>query len=155
MTKKKPKNEKLSKAMMGNQNSVGNKGNTDYRYYETVEEFQQDIDDYFAEEEKKENFPNILGFIAFSRFADRTSLDDYEKYPEFSFALKKLRSRCYADKFQSVAKGKMNVATFIFDAVNNHGMVNTRSDNKNTNTHKGKLSVIQAIEQADKEDGKS
>ena len=49
--------------------------------------------------------------------------------------------RCYAEKMQAAATGKMNPTIFIFDAVNNHGMINTRSDNKNQTDLSGGIKV--------------
>jgi hypothetical protein len=127
----------MAKKMTDKQNKVGRP-----RIYDTPKELQQDVDAYFDDCKEKELLPNVLGFVSFSRFSGRTSVHDYKvTYPEFSTTIKDMLDRCYAEKMQAAATGKMNPTIFIFDAVNNHGMINTRSDNKSQTEHSGGIKV--------------
>lgn len=106
--------------------------------YNTADELQERIDEYFDvqcsvnEKEIPGEIPNVLGLVVFLGFADRGSLLDYEKRSdEFSHTVKRAKARIYNTKMQLAMRGIVNPTIFIFDAVNNHGMVNTRSENKN------------------------
>lgn len=46
-----------------------------------------------------------------------------------------------AQKFQAASTGQVDRTIFIFDAITHHGCVNTRSENKNDTTIKGKVSL--------------
>lgn len=59
-------------------------------YYKSPEELQTAIDAYFDDPE----CPNtITGLAYFLGFADRQSLNDYQERPEYSFIVKRARSR--------------------------------------------------------------
>jgi hypothetical protein len=59
-------------------------------YYKTPEELQTKIDAYFDDDK----CPNtITGLAYFLGFADRQSLNDYEERPEYSFIIKRARTR--------------------------------------------------------------
>jgi hypothetical protein len=106
--------------------------------YATYEELDSKLQEYFAYCEEKGEFPNIAGMTVFCGFATRQSWKDYEKKSDdFLHVIKKAKSQCYNMKFQAAAKGKMDRSIFIFDAVNNHDMFNTRSENKNEQYGKG------------------
>ena len=106
--------------------------------YKTPEQMQERIDAYFEEQcfvdEKgiPGEIPNVLDLVVFLGFAERQSLKDYSKRSEaFSYTIKRAKARIYNAKMQLAMRGVINPTIFIFDAVNNHGMVNTRSENKN------------------------
>lgn len=104
--------------------------------YKTAEELQERIDAYFYEHCKKEDeIPNVLGLVVFLGFSDRCSLSEYERKPEFTHTIKRAKTRIYNEKIQLAMRGAINPTIFIFDAVNNHGMINTRSKSKNDNQY--------------------
>jgi len=69
--------------------------------YNTVEELQEKIDEYFdlikvPEDEKditvhNDNTPTITGLVLYLGFCDRASFYDYEKIDEFSHTIKRAR----------------------------------------------------------------
>lgn len=70
----------------------------------------------------------------------------YEQKKEFKHVIGYIKEWIYNGKFQVALKGDIPVALTIFDAVNNHGMINTRSDNtsNNTNTTDTTVTIQQA-----------
>ena len=105
--------------------------------YKTPEELEQKLDEYFIYCKAEEEFPNIAGMTYFCGFAQRSSWTDYEnKGDKYVHVIKRAKTQCYNLKFQEAAKGKMDRSIFIFDAVNNHDMFNTRSENKSELTGK-------------------
>lgn len=68
------------------------------------------------------DIPDVEGFCDFIG-AWRDLLNEYEKKPEFSVAVKKVKNWIYYRKKQLAMQGKMNPAIFIFDAKNNAGYV--------------------------------
>lgn len=112
--------------------------------YKTPKELQTKIDEYFDYCELVNEFQNILGMVVYLGFADRSSLLDYEqRSDEFFHTVKSAKSKCYALKLQRAMRGEINPTIFIFDSVNNHDMINTRSDNsnRNDNKHSGNVSL--------------
>ena len=100
--------------------------------YKTPEELADKMQEYFDECNGNGDIPNICGMAVFCGFASRSSFCDYEaKSKGFLHVIKKAKSQLYNEKFQKAAKGEMDKTIFIFDAVNNHDMFNTRSENKN------------------------
>lgn len=99
--------------------------------YETPEDLQAKTDEYFEYCKKYDEIPNVLGYTVFLGFADRKSLLEQETRGEdFSHIIKKAKTRMYNEKLQGAMKGKLNPTIFIFDAVNNHGMINRRTEEK-------------------------
>src|SRR5690606_11324115 len=100
-------------APFGNQNAVGNEGGRP-PYYESPEELQQRVDEYFEHIKGKYHYekvevlgkdgepeyitekiwdvnpepPTVTGLTLFLGFSDRSSLKDYEEKVEFSHILK-------------------------------------------------------------------
>jgi len=106
--------------------------------YKTIETLQEAIDNYFAECEEKEHCPNVAGMTVSLGFADPQSLIDQEsRGADFSWIIKRAKRRMWDNKYQFACQGKMNSTIFIFDSINNHGMVNTRSENKSELSGKG------------------
>lgn len=114
----KVKNSKLSKSMEGNQNALGNEGGRP-PIYATPEELQAKCDDYFewvkgeSHSEKRtlthkdgsieeqevnvwDRVPEpltVTGLALHLGFCSRSTLDDYENKPEFSYIIKRARAR--------------------------------------------------------------
>jgi hypothetical protein len=72
--------------------------------------------------------PDVEGFCDFVG-AYRQLLMEYEKKPEFSTTIKKIKNWIYYRKKQMAMQGKMNAAVFIFDAKNNAGYVDRQEMN--------------------------
>lgn len=121
--------------------------------YSDPEEMKLKFDEYFEDCKQTGDIPNIVGMYLYLGFASRQSLTDYEKKGgRFLHVIKQAKSKCYQTKFQKAMKGEINTTVFIFDAVNNHDMFNTRSENKNDNKneHKGNIDLsVNFVESAD------
>ena len=118
--------------------------------YKTAKALEKKASEYFdyCKEEKK--VPNIAGLCWFCDFTDRRSFTEQgERGKDFSDTVKKIKNQLYAEKFDLAATGKMDRTIFIFDAVNNHDMFNTRSENKNDNKHEGNFKGVVRIEYVD------
>lgn len=99
--------------------------------YDTPEQLKTAIDAYFASLEEDKPFPNLPELCANLGFASRQSFLDYEKRSdEFSCVIKNTRERMFGTKLRLAAQGKLNPTMVIFDAVNHHGCVNTKTENK-------------------------
>jgi hypothetical protein len=110
--------------------------------YKTYKELEEKLDDYFLHCKEEDEVPNIVGMALHCGFASRSSFRDYSlRSEEFAHVIKIAKSKCYQIKYQKAIKGELNVPVFIFDAVNNHDMFNTRSENKNDNETKLKGEV--------------
>lgn len=105
--------------------------------YKTPAELQIEVDAYFADCETDQKCPNVMGLTHFLGFAATQSLfDQEERGDEYSAIIKRAKLNMWNEKFQFACEGKMNSTIFIFDSINNHGMVNTRSEGKNELTGK-------------------
>lgn len=60
-------------------------------HYETPEEFDAKVEEYFAQISESGNPVTISGLAYFMGFCDRASLYDYEKRPGFSHSVKRAR----------------------------------------------------------------
>ena len=105
--------------------------------YETPEDLQEAVKRYFDGCEESKECPNVMGLTHSLGFAATQSLlDQEERGEEFSAIIKRAKMFMWNKKFQFASAGKMNPTIFIFDSINNHGMVNTRSEGKNEVTGK-------------------
>lgn len=105
--------------------------------YETPKDLQEAVDCYFAECKEGKKCPNVMGLTYRLGFASHQSLfDQEERGQEFSDIIKRAKMFMWNEKFQFASAGKMNTTIFIFDSINNHGMVNTKSEGKNELTGK-------------------
>jgi hypothetical protein len=115
--------------------------------YNTPEELQKAVDGYFEIHVKADgNIPNMEGLTYFLGFANRSEFGRQAERKGFAPTVNKTRSRIADMKLSAAAKGELNATITIFDLVNNHGYVNTRSDNTSKVEHSGSLTVAQAIE---------
>ena len=121
--------------------------------YKTHEELAEKLEEYFEHCEKEDEVPNIAGMTYFCGFSSRSSWRDYEnKSDEFAHVIKKAKNRSYNIKCQMAMKGKIDRTIFIFDAVNNHDMFNTRTENKNDSTLKANIDTKWEVEFKNAED---
>ena len=111
--------------------------------FKTPQALQRKFEEYFLFCEIAERVPNIMGMCVFLE-CDRDSLLYYEKKDDFLGIIKAAKERAYDEKFQAVFQGKGNPTVFIFDAINNHGMINTRSEQKSELTGKDGERLIPA-----------
>ncbi len=118
--------------------------------FTSPDDMQVQIDLYFVECEEKGNYPTVMGMALFLGFCDAQSLLDYQlrkkNKTKFAGTLKRAKTRIFESKMQSAARGEMDKTIFIFDAVNNHGMFNTRTDNRNKTELKAKTETTVKIE---------
>lgn len=106
--------------------------------YKTPEELEKKADEYFIHCKEAGEIPTMAGISYFTGFSSREAFTNQGKRNEkFLRTIKRAKLRMYDAKFQLAATGKMNATIFIFDAVNNHGMINRRSENKNNNNNSG------------------
>ena len=104
--------------------------------YDTNEDLRDAIERYFEIHVKKgDNVPSIEGISYFLGYAGRDEFGRQKKRGlDFARTIKLTRARIADHKLSEAAKGKLNATIVIFDLVNNHNYINTRSDNKNTDT---------------------
>ena len=113
--------------------------------FKDAKELAKAFDDYFKECEEKKEHPNVSGLQCFVElYSDNFFKEQARRGDDFSKTVKNCQRRMFDRKFQAAAKGEMNPTIFIFDAVNNHGMVNTKSENKNDTKISGSLDVKNA-----------
>ena len=87
--------------------------------YETVEELNDKIVEYFEKIKKEKDSPTITGLVLHCGFCDRASFYDYEKKPEFTHTIKKARTTLEMVYEKYLLKGN-NTAGAIF-ALKNFG----------------------------------
>jgi len=90
---------------------------------------------------RKDEIPDVEGFCDFVG-AWRDILNEYEKKPEFSVTVKKIRNWIYYKKKQLAMQNKMNPAIFIFDAKNNAGYVDKTEQDVN---HSGEVQFVNDV----------
>lgn len=79
-----------------------------------------------------EEVPDVEGFCNFiSCYRDLFS--EYEKKPEFSDTIKRIRNWMHYRKKQLAFRGKLNPAVFIFDMKNNAGYADKQETDITTN----------------------
>ena len=85
-----------------------------------VRQFNRDVEGFFNWCLVEDYVPDIE---ALAEYLDTTrkTIHDYEKKPEFSYTIKRLKTKIFNKKKQAAFKGKIPAAVFIFDAKNNHG----------------------------------
>ena len=93
------------------------------RLYESTEDMQTKIDEYFFDEETKGK-PTMSGLAYFLGFEDRHGLSHYANYPEFSTTVKKARSR--VEMALEVHLYGQAVTGAIFSLKNNFGWKDKR-----------------------------
>lgn len=74
------------------------------RIIETPEEMEEQVDAYFDFVKAKKEPATITGLALYLGFASRQSFYDYEQKPEFSYTIKRARSRieeCYEKALHS------------------------------------------------------
>lgn len=125
-------------APKGNKFAIGNSGKP--KKWQTVEELQSDIDDYFKEcdEHKQMMFVKSIGEeiqvsmplpytiegLAEALDCDRDTLLNYQKqegYEEYFGTIKRAKMKIQRNKVERGLMGVAPASTTIFDLKNNHG----------------------------------
>lgn len=88
--------------------------------YETAEEMQEIIDDYFLQCVYENQVPTV-GMLAQRLGMDRKSLDRYKKRDKFSRTVKEARQRISDYKEDALINNPGKVTGLIFDMKNNEG----------------------------------
>ena len=96
------------------------------RKFDTVEEMQQAIDNYFRLQDAEKKPYTVQGLCRILGFSTRQSLINYEGYNDindkpFLDTLKSAKLRVEENKIEGAMMGKFNAASIIFDLKNNHG----------------------------------
>nr|AKH47514.1 small terminase [uncultured marine virus] len=105
--------------------------------WKSVDEFKKVSDGFFDWCSDNDFIPDIEGLCLYLG-THRKVLCDYEKKEEFSNAIKEIKEGIFFHKKQLAMKGNMNATVFIFDAKNNHDMVDKQEvDNKNLHKFEG------------------
>ena len=89
------------------------------RLIQSVEDFERLADDYFTLCEQRDKPPTITGLILHLGLSRRSSLAEYEKRPEFTYTVKRVKSRV-EDYYESQLTIGRNPAGAIF-ALKNFG----------------------------------
>lgn len=127
-------------APKGNKFAIGNSGKP--KRWQTVEELQSDIDDYFqqCDENKRMMFVKSMGEeievsmplpytiegLAEALDSDRKTILNYEKqegYEEYFHTIKRAKNKIQRNKVERGLMGVAPASTTIFDLKNNHDYV--------------------------------
>ena len=128
--------------------------------FETVEELELRIDEYFEDCITEKNTPTVSGLSLYVGFLDRQSLFDYvnkdytdSKGIKFSSCIKKAKSAIERNVEDQLLKGEGNQAGRIFVLKNGF---NWRDKTEIDATIKGEMSMIDLLSKPkeDKEDNK-
>ena len=115
--------------------------------FKTPEELQSAIDVYFSHCAEEKVFPNVAGLTVHLGFAATQSLLDQEARGEkFSAIIKRAKLRMWDGKFQAACAGNMDNTIFIFDSINNHKMINNRTQSKNEQMGEGGGPIKHSVE---------
>jgi len=118
--------------------------------YSSAAALRQAVDNYFVECEKKSEFPCVAGLQCSIGVYSNSLFDEMAiRGAEYSEIARECKSRMFNWKFQSASSGEMDKTIFIFDSINNHGMINTRSENKTESKIEANLNVNVPPELAD------
>jgi hypothetical protein len=90
--------------------------------------------------------PDVEGFCDYAD-AYRDLFSEYEKKPEFSDTIKRIKNWIYHRKKQLAMQGKMPPAVFIFDAKNNAGYVDKTEQDVN---HSGEVQFVNDVPRPNK-----
>lgn len=101
-------------AKKGNKYAVGNPGGGRDPFYDSADEMQAKIDDYF----NIEKIPTIPGLAYHLGFADKKSLLDYEAKEEFWYSIKRAKLRVEAFNAKELHREKGNITGIIFTLKN-------------------------------------
>lgn len=83
--------------------------------------FEERVDAYFDDCQKKQKPPVVAGLCYFLGFHDRHALQEYRKYDGFSATVKRALIRIEAFKNEMLFSKDYSTAGVIFDLKNNHG----------------------------------
>lgn len=92
------------------------------RLYDSPEAMQEVIDEYFTvhlQSTEPPKPPTVSGLCYYLGFDDRGALAEYEKRPEFSRTIKRVRARI--EEYLETALHGNNVTGVIFNLKNNFG----------------------------------
>jgi len=92
-------------------------------------------------------YPTVAGFAVFCG-ACRQTVWNYTQRQEYSSIMREIKDKIYDEKYQAALDGTINASLVIWDGINNHNMINTRSENKNDMKLSGAVTVEQALTQA-------
>jgi len=105
--------------------------------------FKEACEKYMLKCEEEDDIPTVISWCEYLDVSRETMCQWEKNRPEISDYIKRMKARIFDAKMKLAARGKMNPTVFIFEAVNHHGMINTRSEgkNKNDNTHSGEIKL--------------
>ena len=88
--------------------------------FQSVEELNNKIDDYFAKCKKDKDLPTITG-LAVHLDTNRQTLQNYKERPEFFDSIKRAVERCEKALTEGALRNKLNSAVSIFVMKNCYG----------------------------------
>lgn len=103
--------------------------------------FQEWKDSFAPSGANSGEIPDVEGFCDFID-AYRDLFSEYEKKPEFSDTIKRIKNWIYYRKKQLAMSNKMNATVFIFDAKNNAGYVDKTEQDV---SHSGEVSFVNDV----------
>jgi hypothetical protein len=89
--------------------------------YNTTEELQKNIDEFFIWCEVNDKVPLQGELIYFLGFSGRQSLTDYQKRDEFSYIIERAKQRCENELNQAGLKNKLNANLVKLNLSSNYG----------------------------------
>jgi len=110
--------------------------------YDTAFQLQDAIDDYFQSCTDNGLLPTVAGMQYHIGMYGADIWEEIKRRGEgFSNVASATKLRMLDYKFQAAAAGAMDRGVYIFDAVNHHNHVNTRTESKNDNRNTGRLEI--------------
>lgn len=100
----------------------------------------------------EDEIPDIEGFCDYVD-AYRDIISEYEKKPEFSDTIKRIKNWIYYKKKQLAMTGKMNPTIFIFDAKNNAGYTDKTEQDITSGGNTLTPLLVQFVGEDDKDNG--
>lgn len=88
--------------------------------FQSVEELQEKIEEYFSKCKTEGKKPIISG-LALHLDTTRETLCDYRDKDEYSYSIKRAKQRCEAILEENLVEGKVNPTGTIFNLKNNYG----------------------------------
>jgi hypothetical protein len=108
--------------------------------WDNAEEFEQRVNEYFADCDEKAIPYTVPGLALFLGFEDRHALLEYKGKKAFSATVKKARTRIETQRVGKLVEGKCNPAGLIFDLKNNFGY-HDKSERELTGKDGGPLEI--------------
>jgi len=119
------------------------------KIYDSVEEMEKDIEDYFANCDEKRK-PYTISGLAYALDMDRRTLLNYSKDEKFFPTIKKAKLKIEQQLEENALIGEANATFTIFNLKNNYGWKDSVEKNNNEELVKVQELLEKMTEEANK-----